>query len=213
VDCSNVHTIAQGQSSFPTSEVPSLHHRSKCAHHHPNTMQCLPSVHCHRINTTTHPSPLCFPGRKLHIHLLVGSRYPKSNRGFPLPQLQQVSACQPRNFRTIYSLSLSARIISLSQPIAQKGRFVGYLPSQWIASKFTPNLRRVLLDVLRLLYNCCGMLPSSRCSAYQVCIHRLAWLDGFRAAPHPNSVSLYRCTCHAACFHCPSYLQRYSPTL
>jgi hypothetical protein len=148
VDCSSVHTIAQGQSSFPTSEVPSLHHRSKCAHRHPNTMQCLPSVHCHRTNTITHLSPLCFPGRKVHIRLPVGSRYPKSNRGFPLPQLRQVSACQPRNFRMVYLHSLSARIISFSQPIARKGissRCVVYLPSHWIASNLLQTFKESYL--------------------------------------------------------------------
>ena len=146
VDCLNVHTIVQGQSSFPTNEVPSLHHPSKFAHHRPNTMQCLPSVHCPHTNTITRPSPLCFPGQKLHIRLLVGSLYPKSNRGFPLPQLRQVSARQPRNFRTTNSHFLSARIVSFPQPIARKGissrrfRCVAYFPSHWIASKISPNL-------------------------------------------------------------------------
>jgi hypothetical protein len=145
VDCSSVPTIAQGQSSFPTSVVPSLHHRSKCAHHHHNIMQFLPSVHCHRTNTITHLSPLYFPGRK---HLLVGSRYPKYNRGFPLPHLQQVSACQTRNFCMIYLLTLPKRPYRIAlaahshwlERVPISSRCVVYFPFHWIASKFAPNL-------------------------------------------------------------------------
>jgi hypothetical protein len=195
VDCSSVHTIAPGRNSFPTSAVPSLHHRSKCAHHHPNTMQCLPSVHCHRINTITHLSPLCFPGRKVHIHLLVASRYPKYNLGFPLPQLRQVSTCQPRNFRMIYSHSLSARLVSFSQPIARKGISsccVVYFPFHWIASKFA---LKNPTDVLCPLYIWCGMLPSIGILGLHSLPHSL---NGFRAVPHPNSVSFCRLSCHAA---------------
>ena len=94
MDCLSVHITAQGPSSFPTSAAPSPHHRSKCAHHHPSIMQCLPSVHCHRISTITHLLPLCFPGQKMHISLLAGSRCHKYNHGFPLPQRRPVSAHQ-----------------------------------------------------------------------------------------------------------------------
>jgi hypothetical protein len=72
------------------------------------------------------------------------------SRGEPLPQIQSwlPSATTPAgerlptpNFRMIYSHSISARIVSFSQPIARKGtsRFVGFFPFYCIASKFAPN--------------------------------------------------------------------------
>jgi hypothetical protein len=147
----------QGPSSFPTSAAPSLHHRSKCAHHHLSTMQCLPSVHCHRTSTITHLSPLCFPGQKVHIRLLVGSRCPKYNHGFPLPQRQQ------HTYRIVLAARSSNGICS-SRVI----RFPLHL-----TSKSTSSLSLPVFCSRRPWYIGIGLysLPRS--------------LDGVRAVPHP----------------------------
>ena len=185
MDCSSVHTTAQGPSSFPTSAVPSLHHRSNYAHHHPSTTQCLPPVHCHRTSTITHLSPLCFPGQKVHIRLLVGSRCLKYNPGFPLPQLRQVSACQPRTSRIPTVL-----LILPQQPyriVLAAHNSKGYLFS-FCVIHFPPTgspqnllqtsegshptcFARYVLGILSAI--CFGLFSLPR------------WLDGFRAAPHP----------------------------
>ena len=95
----------------------------------------------------------------------------------------------------IYSHSLSALIVSFSQPIARKGISsccVVYFPFLWIASKFA---LKSPVDVLCQLYNWCGMLPRIGILG----LHSLPRsLYGFRAAPHPNSVSFYRWSCHTA---------------
>ena len=193
MDYSSVHTTAQGQSSFPTSAVPSLHHRSKCAHHHPNTMQCLPSVHCHRTNTITHLSLLCFPGRKTHIHLLVGSHYPKYNLGFHLLQVRQVSNLPtpkfPHDLLTLpkrpYRIALAAH--------SSKGYLL--LCNLLFIPLYHFKIRSEESYRCAPLYFWCGMLPSIGILGLHSLPHSF---DGFRAAPHPNSVSFYRWPCHAA---------------
>ena len=101
-DCSSVHTIAQGQSSFLISAVLSLRRRSKYAHPRLHTVKSLLSVHHPLTSITTQPSPLYSRGQTIHMQPLVEGPYLKYSPGFPPPQLRQVSA-SPRGSPVISS--------------------------------------------------------------------------------------------------------------
>jgi len=180
-DCSSVHIIGQDQSSSLISVVPSLHLRSKYAHHHPNMVLSLPSVHCHLTSTITHLSPHSFLGRIPPTLRPVERPCPKSNHGSPQRQLRQ------RPYHTALAAH-SFSIISLS-PSAVPFPSAGSSENAY-QTRFEGRSPHCLSCCLR-----CGTLSS-------ITLHSLLRpLD--RCAPPPLSMSFYRSSLSCLAFPTP----------